>query len=331
MKKFYLLKTLLLFIFFIPAFTHAQEVNAVEKICITVKDLNTAVKFYTKVLPFTVTGYDDAYGDNYEKLMGKFGIHYKTAHLQLGNEKIDLIDYLTSGGRSISETQQSNDLIFQHIAIVVSNMDKAVEQLIKNDVEFVSTNPQTIPASNAAAAGIRAFYFHDMDNHSLELIYFPKGKGNPVWQQISKNIFLGIDHSAIGISNTENSLLFWQNILKLEVKGVSHNVGTEQAHLNNVQNAEVHITGLRAAKGPGVEFLEYIQPGKGKIYPADTQCDDLWNWITKVKCTDADALYQQLKLNNTNIISDGVVMISGIKNFIARDPDGHAVWFSEEN
>lgn len=327
MKKIFTLSAILICIFS----SHANaQVNAVEKICITVKNLNTAIKFYTEVLPFTITGYDDAYGDDQEKLMGKFGIHYKTAHLQLGNEKIDLIDYLTSGGRSIPETTQSNDLSFQHIAIVVSDMDKAVAQLTKNNVEFVSTNPQTIPASNAAAAGIRAFYFHDIDNHTLELIYFPKGKGNPVWQQPSNNIFLGIDHTAIGISNTENSLSFWKNILGLEVKGVSHNVGTEQAHLNNVKDAEVHITGLRAANGPGVEFLQYIHPGIGKAYPSGTQCDDLWNWITKVKCTDADALFIQLKKNNITIVSDGVVNINGTKNFIARDPDGHAVWFTEE-
>lgn len=328
MKKIFILTIIFACIAFVQ--TNAQ-VTSVDKFCITVKDLNTAVKFYTEVLPFTVTSYDDAYGEAQEKLMGKFGIHYRTAHLQLGNEKIDLIDYLTSGGRSIPETAQSNDLSFQHIAIVVSDMDKAVAQLVKNSVESVSTNPQTIPASNTAAAGIKAFYFHDMDGHTLELIYFPKGKGNPVWQQSSNNIFLGIDHSAIGISNTENSLSFWQKTLGLEVKGVSHNVGTEQAHLNNVKNAEVHITGLRAANGPGVEFLQYINPGAGKMYPADTQCDDLWNWITQVDCMDADALFNQLKKNNITIISDGVAEINGIKNFIARDPDGHAVWFTEKN
>jgi catechol 2,3-dioxygenase-like lactoylglutathione lyase family enzyme len=272
---------------------------------------------------------EDFYGETQEQLFGKFGIHYKIAHLQLGDEYIDLIDYLTSGGRSIPKTQQSNDLSFQHIAIVVKDMDEAFKVLQQNNVEFVSTIPQTIPLSNSAAAGIKAFYFHDPDNHNLELIYFPKGKGKSKWQNTGKEIFLGIDHTAIGVSNTANSLEFWVKNLSLQKKGDSHNIGTEQAHLNYVKNAELQITGLASTEGPGVEFLQYLQPGPGNKYPEDTQCDDLWNWITKMQCTDIDDLFQKLVSINTTIVSDAITIINGKKNFIARDPDGHAVWFIE--
>jgi catechol 2,3-dioxygenase-like lactoylglutathione lyase family enzyme len=307
----------------------AQKATRVDAICITVKELAPSLKFYTSVLQFKHIGTEDFYGENHEQLFAKFGIHYKIAHLQLGEEYVDLIDYLTSGGRSIPETQQSNDLAFQHIAIVVKDMDAAFKTLQKHNVEFVSTVPQTIPLTNTAAAGIRAFYFHDIDNHNLELIYFPKGKGKAKWQNLTKNIFLGIDHTAIGVSNTANSLQYWVNKLSLEKKGESHNTGTEQAHLNFVKNAELQITGLATVEGPGVEFLQYLNPGAGKNYPTDTQCDDLWNWLTKVNCTGIDALFTQLTSANVKIFSEAVVVINGKKNFIARDPDGHAVWFIE--
>lgn len=315
--------------FLIPGSMQAQKVTGVGAICITVKELAPSLSFYTNVLQFKHIGTEDFYGENHEQLLGKFGIHYKIAHLQLGDEYVDLIDYLTSGGRSIPETQQSNDLAFQHIAIVVKDMDAAFAILQKNNVEFVSTIPQTIPASNAAAAGIRAFYFHDIDNHNLELIYFPKGKGKTKWQNQTKNIFLGIDHTAIGVSNTSNSSQFWVNQLLLEKKGESHNRGTEQAHLNFVKHAELQITGFAAAAGPGVEYLQYLQPGVGKKYPTDTQCDDLWNWLTKVNCDGIDALFTQLVAAKVTIVSEAVVVMNGKKNFIARDPDGHAVWFIE--
>ena len=307
----------------------AQKITKVGAICITVKDLAPSVSFYTNVLQFKYIDTEDFYGESHEQLFSKFGIHYKVAHLQLGDEHVDLIDYLTSGGRRISETQQSNDLAFQHIAIVVNDMDAAFKTLQKNNVEYVSTLPQTIPLNNNAAAGIKAFYFHDIDSHNLELIYFPKGKGKIKWQNSTKNIFLGIDHTAIGVSNTANSLQYWVNKLSLEKKGESHNTGTEQAHLNFVKNAELQITGLAADEGPGIEFLQYLKPGVGKSYPADTQCDDLWNWITKVNCDGIDALYIQLTSSNVKIVSEAVVVINGKKNFIARDPDGHAVWFVE--
>ena len=228
---------------------YGQKVTKVGPVCLTVKELSSSLKFYTDVLQFKHIGTEDFYGENHEQLFGKFGIHYKIAHLQLGDEYVDLMDYLTSGGRSIPETQQSNDLAFQHIAIVVRDMDAAFKTLQKHNVEFVSTVPQTIPLSNNAAAGIKAFYFHDIDNHNLELIYFPKGKGKAKWQNTGKEIFLGIDHTAIGVSNTSNSLQYWVNNLSLEKKGESHNTGTEQAHLNFVKNAELQITGLAAAEG----------------------------------------------------------------------------------
>lgn len=81
-------------------------------------------------------------------------------------------------------------------------MDKAYQSLRSFKVQHASTAPQTIPASNKAAAGIRAFYFRDPDGYYLETIYFPPGKGNPKWQQPNKALFLGIDHTAIAISNT---------------------------------------------------------------------------------------------------------------------------------
>ncbi len=329
MKK-YLISTITAVVFLFNTIV-AQKATGVDRICITVKDLNRSIEFYTKVLPFQLTGTEEFYGTEYETLLGKFGIRFKVAHLKLGNEQIDLIDYLTSGGRSVPETQKSNDLNFQHIAIVVSDMEKAFAQLQKNHVEFVSTAPQTLPLSNKAAAGIMAFYFHDNDNHNLELIYFPKGKGNPKWQQTNGKVFLGIDHTAIGISNTTTSSSFWIQTVGFEKKGESHNVGTEQAHLNNVKDAELHITGTSAGKGPGVEFLEYVKPGAGEPYPANTQCDDLWNWITMVQCDDAEALFKKLKESNAGtMVSDEVVTIQNKKQFIIRDTDGHAVWFIQK-
>ena len=118
----------------------------------------------------------------------------------------------------------------------------------------------------------------------------------------------------------------------LEKKGESHNVGTEQAHLNNVENADLQITGLGVVDktGVGVEFLQYIQPGAGIEYPKDTQCDDLWNWIIKAEADDIESLFIKLKNSNAIFISKHVVTINGIKQFIARDTDGHAIWFIQK-
>ena len=83
----------------------------------------------------------------------------------------------SSKGKTFPEDTRSNDRWFQRIAIVVSDMDKAFERLRMSKVRYASTAPQTIPAWNKAAAGIRAFYFRDPDCHFLEIIYSPPRKG----------------------------------------------------------------------------------------------------------------------------------------------------------
>jgi glycerol uptake facilitator-like aquaporin/catechol 2,3-dioxygenase-like lactoylglutathione lyase family enzyme len=334
MKKHF--KVLLINVLFLYCGNNVlAQIKKVDAIGITVKEMSRAVRFYEDVLGFKKIADNEYSGTAYEKLNGVFGLNIRVVRMQLGDEYIELTDYLTAGGRTIPEDQQSNDLFFQHIAIVVSDMDKAFAQLKKNNVEFVSTAPQTLPVTNVAAAGIKAFYFHDIDNHNLEIIYFPKGKGNPKWQSANNKIFLGIDHTAIGVSSTANSQKFYQDVLGIERKGDSWNFGTEQEHLNNVEGASLHITGYRATAGPGIEFLEYLKPGPGpgKKYPADTRADDIWFWQTTLFTDDAEALYNKLKTLGHTIISKELVNEHSngnhTKSFIVKDPDGHAMLVKE--
>ncbi len=311
-----------------------SQVTRVDAINITVKEMDRSVKFYSEVLGFKKISDHEYSGQAYENLESVFGLRIRQVRMQLGDEYILLTDYLTTGGRSIPEDQHSNDLSFQHIAIVVSDIDRAFVWLKKFNIEYVSTAPQTLPATIPAAEGIKAFYFHDPDDHNLELIFFPKGKGNPKWQQSNAKLFLGIDHTAIAVSNTENSLKFYLDILGLDLKGESWNFGIEQEHLNNVEGASLHISGLRATAGPGVEFLQYIKPGPGKPYPADTRSDDLWNWQTIFVTKDAAMLYDKLLNAGYTLVSKELATISfgneNIKAFVARDPDGHAVLIRQD-
>ena len=311
------------------------QVKAVGSVGITVSNMDRSVKFFSQALGFKKMSDVELQGADYENLEGIYGLHMRVVRMQLGDEYIDLTDYLTSGGRSIPADAKSNDLIFQHIAVVVSDMDKAYQQLRKHMVEYVSTEPQTLPASNPAAAGIKAFYFHDPDMHNIELIYFPKGKGQAKWQKANGKLFLGIDHTAIGVSNTDSSLVFYQGLLGIQRKGESWNMGMEQARLNFVEGASLHITGLRAESGPGIEFLQYLTPGPGKPYPVDTRADDVWYWQTTLVTDDAGKLYNQLKETGYQMVSKRVVVLQ-IKNgkqvraFVVRDRDGHAMLVMEK-
>jgi catechol 2,3-dioxygenase-like lactoylglutathione lyase family enzyme len=186
----------------------------VESVGMTVSDMDRALEFYSE-LTFQKVSDIEVFGDEFEHLEGVFGARMRIARMQLGNEYVDLIQYLAPPGRPIPADSHSNDLWFQHIAIVVRDMDQAFEKLRALKVQFVSTGPQTLPASIKPAAGIKAFYFRDPDQHNLEIIYFPPGKGDPRWQEKTDKLFLGIDHTAIGISNTDASLKFYRDLLGL--------------------------------------------------------------------------------------------------------------------
>ncbi|MGV0027677.1 VOC family protein [Phormidesmis priestleyi] len=312
-----------------------DAVVAVESVGMTVADMDQAIQFYSTVLSFKKVSDVEVLGAEYEQLQGLFGVRLRVVRMQLGEELIELTEYLTPKGRPIPIDSRSHDHWFQHIAIVVSDMDQAYQHLRRFKVQYTSTAPQRIPDSNKAAAGIRAFYFKDPDGHNLEIIYFPSGKGNPKWQKPTNQLFLGIDHTAIVVSNTQTSLKFYRDLLGLKLAGESMNFGIEQEHLNNVQGARLQISGLRSPVGVGIELLDYLEPRDGRSLPADARPNDLLHWQTTLVVKDAAAIAQQLRLNQSTFVSPNLVALPeqtfGFrKGFLVRDPDGHVMRLVEK-
>lgn len=305
-------------------------VREVDTIGITVSDMNRAIAFYQDALSFQKISDVEVYGKEYEQLLGLFGVRLRLVRMQLGDEVIELIQHLTPQGRKIPIDSRSNDLWFQHIAIVVSDMDRAYQQLREFNITHVSTAPQKLPDYIEAAAGIEAFYFRDPGGNTLELIYFPSDKGNPRWQKPTEKLFLGIDHTAIAISDTETSLQFYRDLLGLEVAGASENYGTEQEHLNNVEGARLRITGLKAPEVMGVEFLEYLQPDNAKPLPEGTTPKDLIHWETTLVVEDIEMAAEKLRQEKYQFLSQAIAEIEEPalnfqKAFLLRDPDGHVL------
>jgi catechol 2,3-dioxygenase-like lactoylglutathione lyase family enzyme len=313
-------------------FTTSQTniASHVESAGFTVSDMDKALDFYTRTLTFEKVSDVETSGTEFEHLSGVFGARVRIVRLKLGDETLELTEYLTPQGRAIPPASRSNDRWFQHIAIIVSDMDKAYTHLRANKVRHASTGPQTLPAYITAAAGIRAFYFKDFDNHVLEILSFPSEKGAAKWHELADTgkLFLGIDHTAIVVGDTETSVKFYRDRLGLTVAGESMNYGPEQEHLNNVFGARLHITGLKTRDaGIAVEFLEYLAPTSGRPYPPDSRSNDLWHWQTSFVTADIAGLFHGYR---PDLISSGSVLfdrpVLGFRTAsVVRDPDGHAV------
>jgi catechol 2,3-dioxygenase-like lactoylglutathione lyase family enzyme len=311
--------------------SHSQAlIHAVDAVGMTVADMDRSLAFYTQVLSFEPVSDVEVVGSEYERLQGVFGLRMRVVRLRLGDEDIVLTEYLAPKGRPVPMDSRSHDRWFQHIAIIVSDMERAYRWLRQHKVEHASTGPQRLPDWNIKVAGIQAFYFKDPDGHPLEILQFPSDKGDMKWHRPTEKLFLGIDHTAIVVRDTEASLAFYRDVLGLQVVGESENYGPEQEHLNNVFGARLRITTLRAAAGPAIEFLEYLAPRDGRPVPADTRANDLVHWQTTLIARNLEATAQQVRAGMFPLVSPGIVTLSGSQlgfttGVLVRDPDGHVM------
>ena len=108
--------------------TQAQ-VLAVESVGMTVSDMDIAVTFYSEVLSFEKVSDREVWGTEYEHLQGIFGVRMRIVRMKLGDEELELTEYLTPKGRPIPVDSRSNDFqlmlrkskIYQTIVLVTRN------------------------------------------------------------------------------------------------------------------------------------------------------------------------------------------------------------------
>lgn len=306
-------------------------VQSISSVGFTVSDMERSVAFYRDVLTFKPISDVEVDGPEYDQLWGIYGVRARVVRMQLGEQQIELTQFLSPPDfRPIPMPSYSHDLWFQHVAIVVRDMEAAWAQLRKHHVRQISPRPQTIPASNVPAAGIKAIKFRDSDGHNLELLWFPEGKGNPVWKRGGADLFLGIDHTAMTVRSTESSAKFYRDLLGMAIAGSTLNMGTTQQYLDSLPGARTRVTGVAPQIGPpGLEFLEYELPTAGRPFPADSHPTDLWHWQTTLAVSDIEAAAAALR-DTAQFISKGIVVLPDTqlgfkKGFLARDPDGHAM------
>lgn len=298
-------------------------VQRLRRISRTVSNLDRAVAFHRDALDFRVV--DEAVQNTavWAELMGVAGAHARTVTLRLGVQELELVAF-TPAGRSYPAVSDAADLCFQHIAIVVSDMHAAYERLCRYAFTPISEDgPQKLPPNSGS---VTAYKFRDPEGHPLELIQFPVGSGDPLWQQKSR-VFLGIDHSAIDVADIEGSVDFYTRLLGFAVASRTLNRGPAQQRLDRQCGDLVDVVALQPAIAgpPHVELLGYREP-RGRPALSNTRSNDVVADRLVLQVDNLSLLVETLCAENIEFVSPGIATMQGDRQAaLVRDPSGHCL------
>ena len=295
----------------------------IDRITLIVSDLDRAEDDYVTTFGCGVER-RDAIEQSLTSVLGIPEASGRRSLLRLGRERIELLEFTDSMGRSYPCDSTSTDIWFQHMAIVVTDMTAAHQR--------VMAHPRFRPISRAGpvrlpdeSGGVTAFKFRDHDGHPLELLAFAQGRGPAEWHNAgSAGSFLGIDHTAIGISDSGISTRFFRSVFGFSAARALENRGPEQAELDDVDDVQVSVTQLAEDRpAPRMELLQY-HAGTRRPIPRDTASNDIAATHSVVQVASLDATADALARCGTPVSGDERMTLHGdIPAALVSGPDGH--------
>jgi catechol 2,3-dioxygenase-like lactoylglutathione lyase family enzyme len=242
--------------------------------------------------------------------------------LRLGREQIELLEFMDVMGRPYPPDSTSTDLWFQHIALIVDDMRDAHQRVMANRRfrPISREGPVRLPDNSG---GVTAFKFRDHDGHPLELLAFPAG-GVPEEWRAGTGCFLGVDHTALAISDTVRSAGFLRSVFGFGTGIRTENVGPEQDALDDVDGVQVSVTRVAPDRpAPRLELLHY-HVGTRRPIPSDTASNDITATHCAVRVASLDATAAALAREGRPLAdNDLMILRGGVRAVLISGPDGH--------
>jgi catechol 2,3-dioxygenase-like lactoylglutathione lyase family enzyme len=258
----------------------------------------------------------------FAELVGVPGAVIRRTHMRLGDQEVALTAF-DPPGRPYPPGSTSSDLWFQHLAIVVADIDAAHARVREAEriMPITEGGPVRLPC---AAGGVRAFKFRDWDGHPLELLEFHPESTPAAWRQQDRSrVVLGIDHTAIAVADTTRSIGFFRSSFGLTPATQTENIGTEQSRLDAIAGAHAIVSNLNPAEEtPHLELLGYETGRRRPITTADS--NDIAATYVVLQTPDLARTARVLAANSARFISPGICTVDDSKPAImVLDPDGH--------
>ena len=136
--------------------------------------------------------------------------------------------------------------------------------------------------------------------------------------------FLGVDHTAIGVSDPARSARFFGSLFGFGTGARTENRGPEQADLDDVEDVHVSVTRLAPdLPTPRMELLHYHVGTRLRI-PHDTASNDLVATHSVARVASLDATAAAFTRCGTPLSGDDrMILHGGIRAALVPGPDGH--------
>ena len=143
---------------------------------------------------------------------------------------------------------------------------------------------------------------------------------------------LAADHTGITVSNLEQSLVFWRDLLGFELSHTAHQTGELAREITGVAGAELKLAVLKAPGGHKIELLEYLAP-PDRTKHADLRPCDVGSVHVALTVNDLDAVLQRIAASSWKTAGKPQTLQSGPnagkRVVYVRDPDGTTIEFMQ--
>ncbi len=146
---------------------------------------------------------------------------------------------------------------------------------------------------------------------------------------MSETLFriIAADHTGITVSNLEQSLAFWRDVLGFEFSHAAHQKDELAQEITGVDGAEIKLAVLRAPGGHKIELLEYLAPEDRKR--ADIRPCDVGSVHVALLVHDLDAVLERIAASDWKAAGKPQRLQSGPnagkRVVYVRDPDGTTI------
>ena len=293
-----------------------REGPRIVSIVLNVANVARSTAFFVDALGFEPLKSGTREGADFERLAGVPGGRQSFTRLQLGEQEIELVEF-EQAGLPYPLPRAANDPWFQHFAIVVSDMAQAYERLCRQSHEPISIGgPQQLPPSTGS---VIAYKFRDPDGHPLELSFIPSGYwADPANAPAAGALFLGIDHSAIAVTDVARSVAFYNEQLGFALASRGLNEGITQECLDGLTGAKVDIVVMEGPRGgPHLELLHYRSPQSRRRQKQFK--------LNAIPATRLLVEFPAFRASHENPSVSAGAALQGDRCVLMVDPDGHRV------